>query len=94
MTLDGDLSVESLLERLSERYPNCYRFIHPGNPGAFFGAPPEQLVYKQGEKIETEALAGSIRRGETESEDEALARAMTQKREGTAGTRPGRRGDH
>ncbi|ELY99080.1 isochorismate synthase [Natrialba chahannaoensis JCM 10990] len=78
--LDAEIDVPATLERLRRRYPNCYRFLidhsHAGShdaSGTFFGAPPERLVSKRGEHVETEALAGSAPRGETPEADEEFA---------------------
>ncbi|OIB57971.1 isochorismate synthase [Natrialba sp. SSL1] len=78
--LDDEIDVPATLERLRRRYPNCYRFLidhsHARSDdagGTFFGAPPERLVSKRGERVETEALAGSAPRGETPEADEEFA---------------------
>ncbi|ELY76363.1 isochorismate synthase [Natrinema gari] len=70
VTLEGPVDVPATLERLRRRYPNCYRFLVSYDiGGTFFGAPPEGLVSKCGQRVETEALAGSVPRGETPAED-------------------------
>ena len=62
------------ISRLAGLYPDCYQFLLEPEPGrAFFGATPELLFSKSRDRVETMALAGSIRRGETVEEDEALA---------------------
>ncbi len=72
--LEGPVDVSATLERLRRRYPNCYRFLVNGGDGAtFFGAPPERLVSKRGSRVETEALAGSVPRGETPEADDEYA---------------------
>lgn len=77
-TLEEPLDLGETLERLGRAYPTCYRFAigGVGDAGTFFGAPPERLVYKRGGTVETEALAGSVPRGETPAEDEAHAGRM------------------
>jgi len=73
-TLDRPFDLAATVARLEHGDPNCYRFaVDPGDGGTFFGATPERLVRKRGGTVETEALAGSIARGETNEEDEALA---------------------
>ena len=75
--LEGTVDVPDTLERLRRRYPNCYRFlIGHDTGGTFFGAPPERLVSKRGDRVETEALAGSVPRGDTPEEDDAHADRM------------------
>ncbi|AHF99402.1 isochorismate synthase [Halostagnicola larsenii XH-48] len=74
-TLDGAVDVPATLERLRRTYPNCYRFSFAHETGGtFFGTPPERLVAKRGRTVETEALAGSVPRGDDpESDDEFAA---------------------
>ncbi|ELY42394.1 isochorismate synthase [Natronorubrum sulfidifaciens] len=77
VALEEPIDVPGTLERLRRQYPNCYRFlIGPDAGGTFFGAPPERLVSKRGTHVETEALAGSVPRGETPEADDAHAEEM------------------
>lgn len=70
-----------LLERLSDRYPDCYRFaVEPTEETAFFGATPERLVSLTGKQVRTEALAGSVGRGKSPDEDDALETALRDSR--------------
>ena len=67
----------AVLDRLGHAYPDCFRFLfEPDGGGSFFGATPEQLVAVDGHEVTTEALAGSIGRGETTDEDEWLAEQL------------------
>ncbi|RQG89823.1 isochorismate synthase [Natrarchaeobius halalkaliphilus] len=75
--LESSVDVPTMLERLRRQYPNCYRFlVSHETGGTFFGAPPEQLVSKRDDRVETEALAGSVARGETPESDDELATRM------------------
>ena len=75
--LEERVTVADLLARLGDSYPGCYRFLFEGSTGgSFFGATPERLVTVRGNSVETEALAGSIGRGETRAEDEWLANRL------------------
>ncbi len=66
-----------MLNGLRQRFPDCHAFSHSAGRGvSFIGATPERLVKVSGGVLETEALAGSIRRGATASEDAALASAL------------------
>ena len=68
------VNVEAALRFLTENYANCYRFLFEPRPyHAFYGATPEQLIQVRGTQFTTMALAGSIRRGQSTSEDQALA---------------------
>lgn len=72
--LAGALDVPDALERLRRTYPNCYRFLlQPSEDAAFFGPPPERLVRLDGRHVETEALAGSMPRGDSPELDATYA---------------------
>jgi menaquinone-specific isochorismate synthase len=76
-----------VLQRLTDRYPRCYRFlIEPvpatavgglgasgARPPRFVGASPERLIAHRDGTIETDALAGTTTRGDTAALDEWLA---------------------
>ena len=63
-----------MLNGLRERFPDCYAFSMANGRGqSFIGASPERLVRVSKGLLETEALAGTIRRGAGASEDAALA---------------------
>jgi menaquinone-specific isochorismate synthase len=74
--LAGAVSVPNLMERLRRTYPDCFRFLIQPNGAGFFGAPPERLVRLDGRSIRTEALAGSVARGDTPEEDDRLAASL------------------
>lgn len=66
-----------LLNDLRQRFPDCYAFsIGDGCGRSFIGASPERLVRVSRGSLETEALAGSIRRGSGASEDAALGASL------------------
>jgi len=63
-----------MLNALRQRFPSCYAFsLANGKGQSFIGASPERLVRVSRGRLETEALAGSIARGQGASEDAALA---------------------
>jgi menaquinone-specific isochorismate synthase len=66
-----------VLNGLRQRYPDCYSFSLANGAGqSLIGASPELLVRVRDRAVETEALAGSARRGASASEDAALAGAL------------------
>lgn len=72
--LRTELEATAVIERLRHRYHDCYRFlIQPTDAAAFFGAPPELMVRRSGRAVATEALAGSVDRGDTPEADAELA---------------------
>ncbi len=74
LAADRPLHPLRLLNGLRQRFPNCYAFsLANGRGPSFIGASPERLVRVSKGVLETEALAGSIRRGAGASEDAALA---------------------
>jgi isochorismate synthase len=66
------------LQRLRESYPTAYVFVIQRGERFFIGATPERLVLAQDGQIHTMALAGSVRRGETEVEDAQLGVELLQ----------------
>ncbi|WP_277555418.1 isochorismate synthase [Halobaculum limi] len=71
------IDIPDTLGRLRRTYPECYRFlIQPTDGDGFFGPPPERLVRREGEVVQTEALAGSMPRGDTHEEDDEYARSL------------------
>jgi menaquinone-specific isochorismate synthase len=77
LTADQPLHPLRMLNALRQRFPDCYSFSFAHGRGpSFIGASPERLVRVSQGTLETEALAGSIRRGVSASEDAALAAAL------------------
>ena len=71
------VNIDSALDFLRQKYAGCYLFLFEPSPHlAFYGATPELLVRVEGREIETMALAGSIRRGATPADDDALAQEL------------------
>ncbi len=59
-----------MLNGLRQRFPDCYAFSVANGAGqSFIGASPERLVRVSSGNLETEALAGSARRGGSAAED-------------------------
>ncbi len=67
-----------VLQRLREQQPFSYIFVFDNGTSCFVGASPEQLVKKEGHTCYSTCLAGSIRRGNTMSEDEQLGQWLLQ----------------
>ncbi len=55
--------------KLDKNYPECYNFIYKIKESIFFGASPEKLFFIKNNELHTEALAGSIERGNNDKED-------------------------
>lgn len=66
-----------VLNGLRQRFPECYAFsLANGRGQSFIGASPERLLRVSRGVLETEALAGTIRRGAGASDDAGLAAAL------------------
>jgi menaquinone-specific isochorismate synthase len=77
LTADRALHPLRVLNGLRQRFPDCYSFSFSHGTGpSFIGASPERLLRVRQGTLETEALAGSIRRGAGASEDAALATTL------------------
>lgn len=77
LRFDGPVDVAGALAYLNQTYPDCYRFLFEPLPyHAFYGATPELLVQVNGRDLHSMSLAGSIRRGRTAAEDEALSHEL------------------
>lgn len=62
-----------LLHRLHAATPNCFHFLfQPVDATAFVGASPERLVGRCGNRVQTEAVAGTRSRGDSAQADAAL----------------------
>ena len=72
-----DFKVVSAMQVLCNAYPNCisFCFSFPGE-GIFFGSTPERLVRLKNGFVQTEALAGTIGRGNNMEEDRILAESL------------------
>ena len=67
------LDPRAVAARLAARFPSCFTYVCDG----LVGASPELLVRRLGRHVESLVLAGTMRRGATPAEDEALERALT-----------------
>ncbi len=67
---DDKVSSTKLVHYLRKEYPTCYSFMYQLNGEAtFLGSSPEKLLSLQSQYVKTEALAGSIPRGKTATQD-------------------------
>ncbi len=67
-TSDADIDPRFLLQRLAARFPACFTFACAG----LVGATPELLVGREGDRVASGVLAGSVRRGRDAAEDREL----------------------
>ncbi len=72
--LEHSVSAFQLLKASLQHNHHCYHFLFAIDKSQYFiGASPERLYRRQGLKVETEALAGTIGRGRNDIEDSTLA---------------------
>lgn len=72
ITIERGLNIAptQVLNKLRRQYHNCYNFlIHNASGKTFLGSTPERLGTFRNRLLLTEALAGSMQRGETATED-------------------------
>ncbi|OXS13570.1 isochorismate synthase, partial [Zobellella denitrificans] len=66
-----------LLAGWAGREPDCFHFGFEFTPGqTFIGCSPERLYRREGRRLQTEALAGTVRRTGDEETDAALAASL------------------
>ena len=68
----SDISPEFVLDRLQTEQPLSYVFAFESDNDCFIGATPERLVKRQEDDFFFTCLAGSMKRGKTEREDDQL----------------------
>ncbi|PAU95692.1 isochorismate synthase [Aliifodinibius salipaludis] len=67
-----------VVNSLRKQYTNCYNFlIHKPSGNTFLGSTPERLMSARNKLLLTEALAGSIGRGNTATEDAFLENKLS-----------------
>ncbi len=71
-----DFDLASTLRNLSNAYSDCNVFAIARDERCFLGATPERLAEVRDGEVRTMSLAGTIRRGATPAEDEALGTAL------------------
>lgn len=77
--LNEHIAPTHIVNALRGQYPNCYTFlIRQEESKTFLGCTPERLVSFRKNYVLTEALAGSIQRGSTATEDTILERELMQ----------------
>ncbi len=72
-TTSRALSVFELLRHLRTSHSSSFVFGYWRKESAFLGASPERLVRIDGRSVRASSLAGTVRRGVDQTEDEALA---------------------
>ena len=60
---------QKTLDELNKKYPTCTNFLYKSGKSVFFGSTPEVLIKYSGQTFFTEALAGSIKRGDNPEQD-------------------------
>ncbi len=75
--LSSPISLQALLHRLHQIYPDCTTFSFSlGEGPIFLGASPERLLSLRQGQFVIDALAGSIRRGNNPSQDDWLGQQL------------------
>src|SRR5690625_2189317 len=72
ISLEDEIIVGDVLEKLIETQPNSYIFAIEKGSDCFVGATPERLVKVTGNELLSTCLAGTAPRGETKEADEKI----------------------
>lgn len=73
-----DIALTQVINKLRNQYINCHNFlIHKASGKTFLGSTPERLAASRNKLLLTEALAGSIQRGKTATEDSILEKQLS-----------------
>ena len=70
---ENSLSLKNTMKSLQGSYPDCINFfIKLSESDIFFGSTPERLIFKNDNYINTQAIAGTMRRGINFDEDNKI----------------------
>ena len=72
----GRFEPMALLRRLASRHPACVHFAVAGRAGSLVGVSPERLLALHGNKLVTDAVAGTVERHHDAERDRRLAEAL------------------
>jgi len=74
ITADTDISISTVLTRLSQQYPGCFLYLVSG----FCGASPELLVARSADVVTAQPMAGTKpRRADREADAQVVAELMS-----------------
>ncbi|MDQ0273836.1 isochorismate synthase [Cytobacillus purgationiresistens] len=73
---EDPIKIEAVLANLLEYQKNSFIYAYESNGDCFIGASPERLVKKQGKNLFTTCLAGSIKRGQNQADDDVLGQEL------------------
>lgn len=75
---NNEVTLTQVINNLRKQYQNCYNFLmHTPSGDTFLGSTPERLASARNRLLLTEALAGSIGRGNTATEDTILEKQLS-----------------
>lgn len=70
--ISSEINWQRTINELNLKFPTCTNFLYKSGKSIFFGSTPEILIKYSGNIFSTEALAGSIMRGNNPVEDKQL----------------------
>ncbi len=74
--IDSQINWDLLLQKLYDRFPDCYLFFIKKNSSIFFGSSPEMFLKVSDKIAEVESVAGSAARGEETGSDYELEKFL------------------
>ncbi|MBK9097885.1 MAG: isochorismate synthase [bacterium] len=75
-TIKHEIKWYILLQKLKERFPDCYLFFLKKNDSIFFGSSPEMFLKITDKIAEVESVAGSAPRGDKSESDKELEKFL------------------
>jgi menaquinone-specific isochorismate synthase len=75
-TFKENIQIDKLIENLLKDQKTSYIYVVEEGEKSFVSASPERLIKKEGNIVSSSCIAGSIRRGKNEEEDEKLGQEL------------------
>ena len=72
LKIDNSINWNNIIEKLNNRFPDCYLFLIKKNNSIFFGSSPEMFLKVSDNIAEVESVAGSAARSKQIESDQAL----------------------
>jgi len=76
LQIENTINWNNILEKLNNRFPDCYLFLVKKNGSVFFGSSPEMFLKVSGNIAEVESVAGSAARGKQMESDKVLEKFL------------------
>lgn len=75
-TYEENIKLDHVIATLLHEQKTSYVYVVEEGAQSFISASPERLIRKEGNSVSSSCIAGSIKRGQTDEEDEQLGREL------------------